>query len=151
MGSFSPNPWGLFDMEGNAYSWVEDCFADNGSDQHGYMQKGYADGLSDGSARTNCPPSRYFDGVKVVRGAAWIPRLLSAFCGSVEASVVSFGPASRYSSNYYALSFVVADVREKGAPRFLVPLLRSSAATGGGGYLAIGSHLATTASSSACF
>lgn len=25
VGSFRPNPWGLFDMLGNAYQWVEDC------------------------------------------------------------------------------------------------------------------------------
>ncbi|ANB73804.1 hypothetical protein AYM40_16655 [Paraburkholderia phytofirmans OLGA172] len=26
VGSFRPNPWGLYDMLGNAYQWVSDCF-----------------------------------------------------------------------------------------------------------------------------
>jgi formylglycine-generating enzyme required for sulfatase activity len=29
VGSFRPNPWGFYDMDGNVGSWVEDCYVDN--------------------------------------------------------------------------------------------------------------------------
>jgi len=29
VGSYKPNPWGLYDMAGNAQEAVEDCFHDN--------------------------------------------------------------------------------------------------------------------------
>lgn len=29
VGSFKPNPWGFYDMDGNVGSWVEDCYVDN--------------------------------------------------------------------------------------------------------------------------
>ena len=55
-GSFAANPWGLYDMHGNVYEWVQDCW--NGSSYRGAP--------SDGSA--------WLDGdcaSRMVRGGAW--------------------------------------------------------------------------------
>ncbi len=53
--SFKPNAFGLYDMHGNAWSWVEDCY-------HG----SYADAPTDGSAWTTggCV-------YRVLRGGSW--------------------------------------------------------------------------------
>jgi len=66
VGAFSANPFGLHDMLGNVWEWVEDCHQDN-----------YNGAPTDGSARVNanCPS-------RVVRGGSWliIPRgLRSAY------------------------------------------------------------------------
>jgi formylglycine-generating enzyme required for sulfatase activity len=55
VGSFAPNPWGLYDVHGNVYEWVEDCW-----------NATYAEAPADGSAWTagNC-------GARVLRGGAW--------------------------------------------------------------------------------
>ena len=64
VGSFAANPWGLYDMHGNVYEWVADCW--NGS---------YTGAPSDGSAwlEANCSAG-------VVRGGSWYehPRNLRA-------------------------------------------------------------------------
>jgi formylglycine-generating enzyme required for sulfatase activity len=66
VGSFAPNAFGLHDMHGNVWEWVEDCFHDN-----------YEKAPSDGSAWTggNCNPRR-----RVVRGGSWLysPPILRA-------------------------------------------------------------------------
>jgi len=54
VGSFRPNAWGLYDMLGNVWEWVQDCYLP------------YAGAPSDGSANeTNDCQSR------VLRGGAW--------------------------------------------------------------------------------
>ena len=55
VGSFSANAWGLHDMHGNVWEWVQDCWSES-----------YVDAPIDGSARTigSCSQS-------VVRGGSW--------------------------------------------------------------------------------
>ena len=55
-GSFKPNAFGLYDMHGNVWQWVEDCFAGS-----------YRDAPTDGSATTTGDCSR-----RVVRGGSWL-------------------------------------------------------------------------------
>ena len=54
-GSFPPNAFGLHDMHGNVWEWVEDCYKDS-----------YAGAAVDGSAVTSADCSR-----RVVRGGSW--------------------------------------------------------------------------------
>lgn len=72
VGSFKPNPFGLYDMTGNAWQWVADCFHNS-----------YKGTLADGSAYTEeeC-------GLRSDRGGSWIsqlPNLRIAFRGSYPA------------------------------------------------------------------
>lgn len=55
VGSFQPNPWGIFDTSGNVLEWVADC-----------MHPSYEDAPLDGSAwqQSGCPE-------RVVRGGSW--------------------------------------------------------------------------------
>jgi formylglycine-generating enzyme required for sulfatase activity len=54
--SFQPNPWGVFQVHGNVWEWVEDCFHDS-----------YNGAPEDGSAWTSGDCS-----LRVARGGAWI-------------------------------------------------------------------------------
>lgn len=67
VGSFRPNPWGLFDMLGNALQWVEDC-----------SSIGYANRPTTGE-RGSCPFQN-----RALRGASWasIPIAVRAAAGS---------------------------------------------------------------------
>jgi formylglycine-generating enzyme required for sulfatase activity len=53
--SFEPNPWGLYQVHGNTYEWVEDCWHAN-----------YEGAPSDGSPRVTPDCGR-----RVLRGGAW--------------------------------------------------------------------------------
>jgi formylglycine-generating enzyme required for sulfatase activity len=56
VGSFRPNPFGLYNVHGNVWEWVEDCFHEN-----------FNGAPTDGSAwTTNCTESK-----RVLRGGSW--------------------------------------------------------------------------------
>ena len=59
VGSFKPNAFGLYDMAGNVWQWVQDCSRDS-----------YNGAPTDGSAWTGADCSR-----RVVRGGAWFDNL----------------------------------------------------------------------------
>ncbi len=56
VGSFKPNAFGLYDMEGNAFEWVEDCLSDD-----------YQGAPTEGSARTEGADCN----TRVNRGGSW--------------------------------------------------------------------------------
>jgi formylglycine-generating enzyme required for sulfatase activity len=62
--SFAPNAFGLYNVHGNVYQWVEDCYADS-----------YAGAPVDGSAKTTGDCNE-----RVLRGGSWsdLPRYLRA-------------------------------------------------------------------------
>ena len=55
VGSFKPNPWGLYDMLGNVANWLKDCYADN-----------YSGAPADGSPNTAGPCTH-----RIFRGGAF--------------------------------------------------------------------------------
>lgn len=55
VGSHPPNPWGLFDLNGNVDEWVADCYSEN-----------YMGAASSQQARTNGDCSQ-----RVMRGGSW--------------------------------------------------------------------------------
>ena len=72
--SFKPNPWGLYQVHGNVYDWVEDCYHDS-----------YNGAPTDGSAWTSGDCT-----YRVLRGGSWgsYPLVLrAAFRTLVQSSV----------------------------------------------------------------
>lgn len=65
VGSFKPNDFGLYDMHGNVWEWVQDCYSD----------ETYATAPTDGSAAPDEP-----DCDRVLRGSSWMgnPRSMGA-------------------------------------------------------------------------
>ena len=56
VGSFAPNPWGLYDIHGNVFEWTQDCRGD----------LTYAGAPTDGSASLAGPCS-----MRILRGGGW--------------------------------------------------------------------------------
>ena len=59
VGSFKPNPWGLYDMLGNVENWVEDCYVDNyrkaAEDGRAYTKSGCGDHVLRGGSFDSIP------------------------------------------------------------------------------------------------
>lgn len=71
-GTRAANAWGLYDMSGNVWEWVEDCYHDS-----------YSGAPADGSARTSGCSSV----ARVLRGGSWVNRpdfARSAFRGRLD-------------------------------------------------------------------
>lgn len=64
VGSFAANPWGLHDMHGNVWEWVQDCFA----------RDAYKAGVAPLDGRAHEPPA--CGGTRTLRGGSWkdLPR-----------------------------------------------------------------------------
>jgi formylglycine-generating enzyme required for sulfatase activity len=65
IGSYDPNPWGLFDMNGNVWEWVEDVY----NDGHGGRPE-------DGRAWLDGPDRQD----RVIRGGSWDDRARRVRC-----------------------------------------------------------------------
>jgi formylglycine-generating enzyme required for sulfatase activity len=86
VGSFKPNPWGLYDMLGNVAEWVEDCYVDQ------YLQTPF-----DGSPNRFGPCTS-----RVVRGGAYLWSLQNVRAANRFPSP----PGSRGSNSGFGLRLV---------------------------------------------
>ncbi len=88
VGSYRANRFGLHDMHGNVWEWVEDCYADS-----------YSGAPTNGSARTSGDCSR-----RVLRGGSWVvnPQLLRS------ANRIRNAPSNRYVVSGFRLARTVS-------------------------------------------
>ncbi len=84
--SFEPNPWGLYQVHGNVWEWVEDCWNEN-----------YHNAPADGSANTTGDCGR-----RVFRGGSWLVIHLSA----------AYRGWSTSDNRYYSIGFRVGRTLE---------------------------------------
>ncbi|HEY5717063.1 MAG TPA: SUMF1/EgtB/PvdO family nonheme iron enzyme [Motiliproteus sp.] len=80
VGSFKPNPFGLYDLNGNVYEWVADCYFDS-----------YTQAPADGSSRNSSQCSQ-----RVMRGGSWydisrLARSASRYRHSADSSRNAWG------------------------------------------------------------
>jgi formylglycine-generating enzyme required for sulfatase activity len=90
VGSFKPNPWGLYDMLGNVSEWTEDCYLDN-----------YRDTATDGRPNRQGPCTG-----RVIRGGNF--DMIPSFVRAAH----RFGSAPGSRSNYVGFR-VVRTVRSR--------------------------------------
>jgi formylglycine-generating enzyme required for sulfatase activity len=64
--SFPPNRWGLYQVHGNVWEWVEDCYHKNYSGMPPAMKDGAAPWITECEKRTSS-----LDDYRVLRGGAW--------------------------------------------------------------------------------
>ena len=84
VGSFKPNPWGLYDMSGNVWEWVQDCWNNS-----------YQGPRSDGLAWLKGDCSR-----RVLRGGSW--NYFPDYLRSASRSYITTG------NRYYNVGFRVS-------------------------------------------
>jgi len=90
VGSLPANPFGLHEVAGNVYEWVEDCWHDS-----------YAGAPTDGSAWRESGGGDCAG--RVVRGGGWINnqgRLRSAYCGWIAADVAYYDVGIRLARTF---------------------------------------------------
>ena len=85
VGRLKPNAWGLYDMHGNVWEWVQDWYAGD------YYHK----------SPTEDPPGPDTGEYRVLRGGAYFFHQLNARCAA------RFNNNPRYRNNYYGIRVVV--------------------------------------------